>query len=639
MRSEAKMKNSLKKLLSLLLTSLMLTVLIPGSGWAEEEITEPGMASLNPAFVQYQEDVNAGTLNTSIIDGHGRGYIPPPLKRYEGMADTEITSAQTLPAAFDLRETGRITAVRSQGDYGSCWAFASLASLESYIKKDTTVDFSENNLMWNSGFDGSPDDGGNYSMATAYLARWSGPVNESSDPYDTPKKTGLSPVYHVQEVKSIPELPSAIKQALMDGGVLYTSMYSVPLDGEEYYNPDTFAFYYDGTEEPDHDVAIVGWDDNYSRDNFSKKPEADGAWIIRNSWGADWGDGGYFYMSYYDTYAGSNVTAFHNAEATNNYSAIYQYDPLGNISAMGYTDGDNTAWGANIFTATASDNLMAVSTYALTPGTSAEIKVYTDVNDGKPNSGTLRTTQTETFARGGYYTIDLDNPVGLVAGQKFAVVVKYRTPGTNDSVPVESRFENYSSAVTANPGESFTSNTGTGGWYDTSKKSLSNVCIKAFTQSRDTFANCLYRTHVQDQGWQNWQSNGGVSGTSGESLRLEGIEIKMDTRGYDLGIEYATHVQNQGWQELKSNGVMSGTEGQSLRLEAIKIQLTGADATQFDVYYRVHAQNVGWMDWASNGGEAGTAGFGYRLEAIEIQVLPKGSPAPGLTGQPFLENK
>ncbi len=633
------MKNNLKKLLSLLLTSLMLVVLIPGSAWAEEEITEPGMASLNPAFVQYQEDVNAGTLNTSTIDGHGRGYIPPPLKRYEGMADTEINSAQTLPAAFDLRDTGRITAVRSQGDYGSCWAFASLASLESYLKKDTTVDFSENNLMWNSGFDGSPDDGGNYSMATAYLARWSGPINESSDPYDTPKKTGLSPVYHVQEVKSIPELPSAIKQALMDGGVLYTSMYSVPLDGEVYYKPDTFAFYYDGTEEPDHDVAIVGWDDNYSRDNFSKKPEGDGAWIIRNSWGADWGDGGYFYMSYYDTYAGSNVTAFHNAEATNNYSAIYQYDPLGNISAMGYTDGDNTAWGANIFTATASDNLMAVSTYALTPGTSAEIKVYTDVNDGKPNSGSLRTTQTETFARGGYYTIDLDNPVGLVAGQKFAVVVKYRTPGTNDSVPVESQFENYSSAAMANPGESFTSNTGTGGWYDTSKKSLSNVCIKAFTQSRDTFANCLYRTHVQDQGWQNWQSNGGASGTSGESLRLEGIEIKMDTQGYDLGIEYATHVQNQGWQGLKSNGVMSGTEGQSLRLEAIKIQLTGADATQFDVYYRVHAQNVGWMDWASNGGEAGTAGFGYRLEAIEIQVLPKGSPAPGPTGQPFLENK
>lgn len=632
------MKSNFKSLLSLLLISLILTVLIPGSVWAEEEIIEPGMAALNPDFVQYIDDVNAGNLNAATIDGHGRGYIPPPLQRYEGLLDTEISSSATLPAAFDLRDIGRITAVRSQGDYGSCWAFASLASLESYLKKDTTVDFSENNLMWNSGFDGSPEDGGNYSMATAYLARWSGPVSESSDPYGTPKKTGLAADYHVQEVKSIPKLPSAIKQALMDGGVLYTSMYSVPLDGEEYYNSENAAFYYDGNEEPDHDVAIVGWDDNYSRDNFSKKPDGDGAWIIRNSWGADWGDDGYFYMSYYDSYAGSNVTAFHNAEATDNYSQIYQYDPLGNISAMGYTDEDNTAWGANIFTAAASDNLTAVSTYALTPGTSAEIKIYTDVSDGKPNSGSLRTTQTATFQRGGYYTIDLDNPVGLVAGQKFAVVIKYRTPGTNDSVPVESRFENYSSAATANPGESFTSNTGTGGWYDTSKKSLSNVCIKAFTQSRDTFVNCLYRTHVQDQGWQNWQSNGGVSGTSGESLRLEGIEIKMDTKGYDLGIEYSTHVQNRGWQVLQSNGDMSGTTGESLRLEAIKIQLTGADADQFDVYYRVHAQNVGWMDWASNGAKAGTAGFGYRLEAIEIQLLPKGAMAPGLTAQPYLEN-
>ena len=632
------MKNNLKKSLSLLLISFMLTVLIPASVWALEDASEPTAAPLNPAFVQYLDDLNSGTLNTSVIDGHSRGYIPPPMQRYEDPAETAITAAGTFPATYDLRDTGRITDIRSQGDYGSCWAFASLASLESYLKKDTTVDLSENNLMWNSGFDITPDDGGNYTMATAYLARWSGPVSENSDPYDTPKKTGLAPVYHVQEVESIPNLPSAIKQALMDGGALYTSMYSGLFESNDYYNSDNAAFYYDGNEKPDHDVVIVGWDDNYSRNNFAKTPEGDGAWIIRNSWGADWGDGGYFYLSYYDSYAGSNVTAFHNAQATDNYSQIYQYDPLGNISAMGYQDGDNTAWGANIFTAAASDNLTAVSTYALTPGTTAEIKIYTDVSDGKPSSGTLRTTQTATFPRGGYYTIALDNPVALVAGQKFAVVVKFRTPGTNDSVPVESRFENYSSAVSANPGESFTSNTGTGGWYDTSKKNLSNVCIKAFTESRDTFVNCLYRTHIQDVGWQNWQTNGGISGTSGQSLRLEGIEIKMDTSGYDLGMEYCTHVQNQGWQDYKRNGVMSGTSGESLRLEAIKIQLTGADAGQFDVYYRVHAENIGWMDWARNGAEAGTTGFGYRLEAIEIQVLPKGSPAPGPTAQPFLEN-
>ncbi|PKM48375.1 MAG: surface layer protein B, partial [Firmicutes bacterium HGW-Firmicutes-6] len=363
------MKNNLKKSLSLLLISFMLTVLIPASVWALEDASEPTAAPLNPAFVQYLDDLNSGTLNTSVIDGHSRGYIPPPMQRYEDPAETAITAAGTFPATYDLRDTGRITDIRSQGDYGSCWAFASLASLESYLKKDTTVDLSENNLMWNSGFDITPDDGGNYTMATAYLARWSGPVSESSDPYDTPKKTGLAPVYHVQEVESIPNLPSAIKQALMDGGALYTSMYSGLFESNDYYNSDNAAFYYDGDENPDHDVVIVGWDDNYSRNNFAKTPEGDGAWIIRNSWGADWGDGGYFYLSYYDSYAGSNVTAFHNAQATDNYSQIYQYDPLGNISAMGYQDGDNTAWGANIFTAAASDNLTAVSTYALTPGT------------------------------------------------------------------------------------------------------------------------------------------------------------------------------------------------------------------------------------------------------------------------------
>ena len=632
------MKKSLKKTLSVLVVGILLAALIPAGAWAEDADV-PTAAPLNPDYVQYMSNLESGTLNTATINGHSRGYIPTPVQRMDGVADTGIASSASLPAAYDLRTTGRISAVRDQGDYGSCWTFASLASLESYLEKDTRVDFSENNMMWNSGFDGTPDEGGNYSMATAYLARWSGPVNESSDPYDTGKKSGLSAAYHVQQVEYIPQLASAIKQALMDGGVLYTSMYSVPLDGNEYYNSNTAAFYYDGKEAPDHDVAIVGWDDNYASSNFVNTPPGNGAWIIRNSWGADWGDGGYFYMSYYDTYAGSNVTAFHNAEATNNYSRNYQYDPLGDTSALGYQDGDNTSWGANIFTSAASENLTAVSTYALTPGTDVEIKVYTDVSDGQPSSGTLRTTQTATFQLGGYYTVALDNPVGLVAGQKFSVVIKYKTPGTDHSIPVESVVAGYSSAVSANAGESFTSNTGTGGWYDTSKKGSSNVCIKAFTESSDAFANCLYRTHVQNYGWQIWKTNGGMSGTSGESLRLEGIEIKLDTKGYNLGVDYSTHVENEGWQDFVSNGTMSGTSGKGLRLEAIKIALTGADADQFDIYYRVHAQNVGWMDWAKNGAEAGTAGFGYRLEGIEIQVVPIGSPAPGSTTQPFIENK
>lgn len=149
--------------------------------------------------------------------------------------------------------------------------------------------------------------------------------------------------------------------------------------------------------------------------------------------------------------------------------------------------------------------------------------------------------------------------------------------------------------------------------------------------------NTLYRTHVQNVGWQEYKTNGEMSGTSARSLRLEGIEIKLDQQKYDLSVNYATHVENIGWQDWKTNGEMSGTSERSLRLEAIRIKLSGNDADKFDIYYRVHAQNVGWMGWAKNGADAGTAGFSYRLEGIEIQVLPKGKPAPGSIENPFLQ--
>ncbi len=147
----------------------------------------------------------------------------------------------------------------------------------------------------------------------------------------------------------------------------------------------------------------------------------------------------------------------------------------------------------------------------------------------------------------------------------------------------------------------------------------------------------LYRTHVQNDGWQNYMRDGEIAGTSGRSLRLEGINIKLGG-GVPGGIEYRTHIQNIGWENgWMSNDAMSGTSGQSLRLEAIQIRLTGQAAIDYDVYYRVHAQNIGWMDWAKNGQQAGTAGYAYRLEAIQIELVPKGGSAPGSTDVPFLQ--
>ena len=151
----------------------------------------------------------------------------------------------------------------------------------------------------------------------------------------------------------------------------------------------------------------------------------------------------------------------------------------------------------------------------------------------------------------------------------------------------------------------------------------------------DDRASVMYRTHVQSIGWQDFVQDGKMSGTSGQSKRLEGIIIQVSSK-LNGSIEYQTHVQSIGWQDWKSNGAMSGTSGQSKRLEAIRIRLTGEIANKYDVYYRVHCQSYGWLGWAKNGEASGSEGFSKRLEGIEICLVKKGGNAPGTTNNAFV---
>lgn len=143
-----------------------------------------------------------------------------------------------------------------------------------------------------------------------------------------------------------------------------------------------------------------------------------------------------------------------------------------------------------------------------------------------------------------------------------------------------------------------------------------------------------YQTHVQNIGWQGEKADGEMSGTTGQSLRLEAIKIQLSS-SIDGGIVYKTHVQDYGWLNFVTNGQASGTTGQAKRLEAIQMQLTGNAMNQYDLYYRVHAQNFGWLGWAKNGESAGTAGYSYRLEGIQIVLVPKGGNAPGSTSKHY----
>ncbi len=130
-----------------------------------------------------------------------------------------------------------------------------------------------------------------------------------------------------------------------------------------------------------------------------------------------------------------------------------------------------------------------------------------------------------------------------------------------------------------------------------------------------------YKSHCQNIGWAAYAYNGAVSGSIGQSLRMEAIEIRIS--GISGSVQYRTHVQNIGWQSWKSNGAIAGTTGQSLRIEAIEIKLSGEIAKHYDVVYRTHVQNIGWQNWKKNGETAGTTGQSLRVEAIEIKLVAK----------------
>lgn len=224
----------------------------------------------------------------------------------------------------------------------------------------------------------------------------------------------------------------------------------------------------------------------------------------------------------------------------------------------------------------------------------------------------------------------------LTVGNSKSLTVNYSPKDTTDDKTVKWRSTDTDIATVTSAGKVVAVGAGTT-TITATVGVFTAQCQVTVTTKVEEDVDCLYRTHVQNEGWQEWAENGSISGTSGQSYRLEGIEVKLAESGYDLGIEYQTHVQNVGWQDSVSDGNMSGTSGKGLRLEAIRINLTGDDAENFEVYYRVHAQNFGWLDWAKDGEESGTAGFGYRLEAIEIEVVHTGTVAPGSSDKPFID--
>ncbi len=465
------------------------------------------------------------------------GHRPAPrdLRYLKGVAAVpQSTVFKAYPASYDLRALGRVTPVKDQGAFGTCWAFASAGSLESgLLAADPTVwDFSEDHMVWYTGFANADkyNSGGNSFMAMAYLARLDGPVLESEDPYaDGIHPGGLTARRHLTKVVFVPPRADPtdngqIKAAVMTYGAVDVDLWWPTVNESAYWKPSTSSLYTYGTHTANHDVAIVGWDDGYAAVNFATSPPGPGAFIVRNSWSPSWGDGGYFYVSYYDTtlaYGFYNM-AFAAAAPADEYRRVYQWDPLGYLPEDGPYVSGTTAWFANVFTAEASEELAAVGFYTPLPGCTYE--VHAAPGASSPSFSSFQQCGGGTLATAGYHVLPLTTSVPLASGQPFTVAVKLTVPESwyHYPIPVERPWAGYSDA-TADPGQSYVCTDGVT-WQDLTTRagfSEANVCLKAFTSELPggTFL-----------------VNGGAAYTRSAAVRLDAAMVRVvDMRFRDAG--------------------------------------------------------------------------------------------------------
>ncbi|MDE5884963.1 MAG: hypothetical protein K2H29_07825 [Oscillospiraceae bacterium] len=511
------------------------------------ESTEDSGEEFSEKFLEEsQEDITLHIGKFSTYQEYENAIASGRLSAANESSAAEVV--ETLPTYFDLRKLGLVSAVKNQKTTGTCWSFSAIASMETdLIRKHPWINLSEWHLAYYTysqkfGFPiqngGTLDDvfqqGGNFYMLSPMLTGWLGPVSESLFPFgdesvldpdadwDTWKDVAE---YHVSDASvlayhvggdTFQEQLDAVKQAVYQGHAVSMSYYNKT----SCYHPETFGYYLGQDEKTGgnyHAVTIVGWDDQYSSENFNTDPGMNGAWLIKNSWGPDWGnDHGYFWISYADP--GMAEFYYLETEPLQKHDQIYQHDDYGYWTAFSVGESDRVDYISNVFTAEKDTYLTSVMLCTPMPGEKYTIHIYENlIKDTNPSSGTATPATTGTLSTAGYHIVDLTTPVELTEGEKFAVVVRY-SGSSGQHIACEAYTSNTvtapNGAVTIsenmlseemilrdfNPGESFYSANGRI-WHDiyeedpisssytmydgtqiSSYTRLGNICLRALTQ-------------------------------------------------------------------------------------------------------------------------------------------------------------
>ena len=449
---------------------VLAATLVSVAGAGAKELTA---APMNPEFEAVLLDVAQGTYEVPrTASGHSLGHVPSPIDfsylQPGGMLNArQAELATALPATWDWRSSpgyDAVTPVKDQGSCGSCWAFGNMGSVESRYKIMTAghpnIDLSEDNMIdirnsaagkychwpWLWG----RCNGGNADLATSYLTGLvlrngtetfqKGALLETRDPYDpsaayaNPKCGATSrpyPSYRINGTRKIYDDTVLMKQAIKKYGPMVSAFYymdSAMYSGFVYCLP----YWYYGTN---HEILIVGWDDNKAWPDGSGNQ---GAWIAKNSWGTGWGLNGYFYICYGSGGIGNDSMSYSGVRAANLKENLYAEDLGGWLTNVGY--GTTTAYGSNVFKGTVTgEKLAAVEFFVPFYRMSYSIKIWKSVTHPTSDSAHYATqwgtTITGTAQEPGYYAIALP-AYTLTVDKEYAVEVKFTSTASNYTWPI-----------------------------------------------------------------------------------------------------------------------------------------------------------------------------------------------------------